>query len=143
MFEVLIIKSIPAAVFLGMVLNLAGLLTWVERKQSAVMQDRIGANRAWIEFKSPLLRPINWLLRPLNVLGLFHALADAVKMFAKENFMPRGADRILFNLAPMISVFCALAAFAAVPFGDALVIGGREIALQAADLNVGLLIVFA
>jgi NADH-quinone oxidoreductase subunit H len=126
-----------------MVLNLAGLLTWVERKQSAVMQDRIGANRAWIEFRFPLLRPLNWLLRPLNALGLFHALADAVKMFAKERFMPRGADAVLYNLAPVISVVFALAAFAAVPFGDVLRIGGREINLQVADLDVGILVVFA
>ena len=98
----IVIKSILAVVFLGMVLNLAGLLTWVERKQSAVMQDRIGANRAWIEFKSPWLAPVNWLLRPLNVLGLFHSLADAVKMFLKEDFVPEGADKFLHTLAPML-----------------------------------------
>ena len=88
-----IIKSILAAFFLGGVLNLAGLLTWVERKQSAVMQDRIGANRARIEFKSWFLAPINWVLAPLNALGLFHSLADAAKMFLKEDFMPKGADK--------------------------------------------------
>jgi len=139
----IVIKAILAAAFLGMVLNLAGLLTWVERKQSAVMQDRVGANRAWIEFKPKWLMPLNWLLRPLNVLGLFHALADAVKMFAKEDFMPRGADKVLYNLAPMISVVFALLAFAAIPFGDVLNIGGRSIDLQIAGIDAGLLFVFA
>ena len=143
LLETLLIKGILGIAFLGGVLNLAGLLTWVERKQSAVMQDRIGANRAWITFKSPLLRPVNWLLSPLNKLGLFHALADAVKMFAKEDFMPRGADKVLFNIAPLISVTFALAAFAAIPFGDVLAVGGKVINLQVADINVGILFVFA
>ncbi|MBI4352914.1 MAG: NADH-quinone oxidoreductase subunit H [Candidatus Omnitrophica bacterium] len=138
-----LIKVVVAVVFVGGMLNLAGLLAWVERKQSAVMQDRIGANRAWIQFRSKWLAPLNWLLRPLNVLGIFHALADAVKLFTKEDFAPKGADRILFNLAPVISIFFALLAFAAVPFGDVLRIGGREISLQAADMNAGLLFIFA
>lgn len=137
------IKATLAVLFLGAVLNLAGLLTWVERKQSAVMQDRVGANRAWIVFRSKWLAPVNWLLRPLNGLGLFHALADAVKMFVKEDFIPRGADKILFNLAPMISVVFALLAFAAIPFGDTLNLGGRMIDLQVANINAGLLFVFA
>ncbi len=142
MIDVLI-KFVLAIAFLGGVLNLAGLLTWVERKQSAVMQDRIGANRAWIEFRSPWLRPVNWLLKPLNVLGVFHALADAIKMFAKEDFMPKGADRFLHTLAPVISVVFALLAFAAIPFGDVLHIGGRSVNLQVADINAGLLFIFA
>ena len=128
------VKGILTAAFLGTVLGLAGLLTWVERKQSAIMQDRIGANRAWIEFRFWLLRPLNVLLRPLNRLGIFHALADVIKMFVKEDFMPAGADKFLHTLAPMISVVSALAAFAAVPFGDGLII---------ADIGAGLLFVFA
>src|SRR3989338_6706354 len=141
--DVLVIKGVLAVIVFGGVLNLAGLLTWVERKQSAVMQDRIGANRARIEFKSRWLLPLNWLLRPLNVLGLFHSLADAVKMFVKEDFMPKGADRFLHTLAPVISVVFALLAFAAIPFGDVLQIGGRAINLQIADVNAGLLFIFA
>lgn len=143
MITIIIIKTVLAVAFLGMVLNLAGLLTWVERKQSAIMQDRIGANRAWIVFKPWFLQPLNWVLRPLNVLGLFHALADAVKMFVKEDFMPEGADKFLHTLAPAISVVFALLAFAAIPFGDSIVVRGREIALQVADINTGLLFVFA
>jgi len=111
------------------VLNVGGLLTWVERKQSAIMQDRIGANRASIF--------------GVRLLGLFHPLADAIKMLCKEEFRPARADRLLFALAPFVSVFFALVAFAAIPFGDTLRVGGREIPLQAVTLNVGILYVFA
>src|SRR2546427_5388048 len=111
------------------VLNLGGLLTWVERKQSAIMQDRIGANRASIF--------------GLRVLGLFHPLADAIKMLAKEDFRPARADRFLFGFAPFVSVFFALVAFASIPFGDTLRVAGREIPLQAVTLNVGILYLFA
>jgi len=111
------------------VLNAGGLLTWVERKQSAIMQDRIGANRARIF--------------GLRLFGLFHPLADALKMLAKEDFRPARADRFLYELAPFVSVFFALVAFAAIPFGDTLRVGGREIPLQAVTLDVGLLYVFA
>ena len=136
------IKAALAGAFLGMVLNLAGLLTWVERKQSAVMQDRIGANRAWILFPKWLF-PLNWLLMPLNHLGLFHSLADAMKMFLKEDFMPKNADKFLHTLAPMISVVFALMAFAAIPFGDVWHVAGRSVNLQIADINVGMLFIFA
>lgn len=111
------------------VLNLGGLLTWVERKQSAIMQDRIGANRASI--------------LGLRLFGLFHPLADAVKMLAKEEFRPARADRVLFGLAPFVSMFFALVAFASIPFGDTLRVGGRDIPLQAITLDVGILYVFA
>ena len=55
--------------------------------------------------------------------------------------MPARADRLLFMLAPFVSVFFALAAFASIPFGDTLPVGGREIQLQAVTLNVGILYV--
>jgi NADH-quinone oxidoreductase subunit H len=111
------------------VLNMGGLLGWVERKQSAIMQDRIGANRASIF--------------GLRVMGLFHPLADAIKLLTKEDFRPARADRFLFALAPFVSVFFGLVAFASIPFGDTLRLWGREIPLQAVTLNVGVLWVFA
>jgi NADH-quinone oxidoreductase subunit H len=117
------------AFVMGLVLNLGGILTWVERKQSAVMQDRVGANRA------PILG--------LRLFGLFHPLADAIKMLTKEDFMPVRADRVLFQAAPVVSVFFALCGFATIPFGDVLRVGGREISLQAVELNAGVLFVFA
>jgi NADH-quinone oxidoreductase subunit H len=111
------------------VFSTAALLTWVERKQSAVMQDRVGANRAAI--------------LGLRLFGLFHIIADSVKMFVKEDFTPRGAERFLFSIAPGITMFFALVAFAAIPFADKLIIGGREIVMQIANVNVGILYVFA
>jgi NADH-quinone oxidoreductase subunit H len=119
----------PVAFVMFVVLNMGGILTWVERKQSAIMQDRIGANRASIF--------------GIRVLGLLHPLADAIKMLTKEDFMPARADRALFLWAPFVSVFFALVGFASIPFGDRLVIGGREIELQAVTLNVGILYVLA
>ena len=111
------------------VLNTAAILGWVERKQSAIMQDRIGANRASIF--------------GIRALGLFHPLADTLKMLTKEDFRPARADKTLFSLAPFISVLFALVAFASIPFGDTLRIGDRVIPLQAITLNVGILYVFA
>jgi NADH-quinone oxidoreductase subunit H len=111
------------------VLNTAAILGWVERKQSAIMQDRIGANRASIF--------------GIRALGLFHPLADTLKMLTKEDFRPARADKVLFSLAPFVSVVFALVAFASIPFGDTLTIGDRVIPLQAVTLNVGILYVFA
>ena len=126
--EVLIKLTLVGIVFFG-ALNLAGLHTWIERKQSAVIQDRIGANRASIF--------------GIRLFGLFHPLADAVKMFTKEDIIPSGADRVLHTLAPFFSVFFALVAFAGIPFGDRVILGGRVIELQVAKLDIALLYVFA
>jgi NADH-quinone oxidoreductase subunit H len=129
MMEDLIIKLALVGIMFFGVLNLAALHTWLERKQSAIIQDRIGANRASI---------LGWRL-----MGLFHPLADAIKMFTKEDLVPAGADRALHTLAPFFSVFFALAAFAAIPFGDRLVLGDRVIELQIAKVDVALLYIFA
>ena len=127
--EVLLIKLVLAGLVLFAVLNLAGAHTWVERKQSALIQDRIGANRASIF--------------GFRLLGILHGLADPIKMFTKEDIVPAGANKTLHALAPFISVFFALVAFAAIPFGDRLVLGDRVIELQVANIDAALLYVFA
>ncbi len=129
MMEVLVIKVVLAGIVFFAVLNLAGLHTWVERKQSALIQDRIGANRASVF--------------GFRLLGIFHGLADAIKMFTKEDIVPKGVDRTLHTLAPFFSVFFALVAFAAIPFGDRLILGDRIIELQVAKIDAALLYVFA
>ena len=129
MIEVLVIKLVLAGIVFFAVLNFAGLHTWAERKQSALIQDRIGANRADIF--------------GFRLLGLFHGLADAIKLFTKEDIVPSGADRTLHTLAPFFSVFFALVAFAAIPFGDTLILGDRVIELQVAKIDVALLYIFA
>ncbi len=127
--EDVLIKAGLAFATIFIMFNIAGLLTWVERKQSAVMQDRIGANRASIfGFKA---------------MGLFHAIADVLKMLSKEEFIPKGANKFLFNLAPYLSVVFALVGFAAIPMGNQLLIGNKVIELQAANINIGLLFIFA
>jgi NADH-quinone oxidoreductase subunit H len=107
----------------------APVLTWVERKQSAMMQDRVGANRADIF--------------GFTALGLFHIIADALKMFTKEDFIPQGANRALHTLAPIIALIPAILTFAVIPFGGQYTLWGQEVNLVISDLDVGLLFVFA
>ena len=142
----LAIKLGVSALVLGGVLNFAGMQTWLERKQSALMQDRIGANRAYFTIPLPWWLGgglINWLLRKLGGLGILNALADVLKLLTKEDFIPAAGDRFLHTLAPFLSVFFALLAFAAIPIGPAVQLFGREIPLQVADINAGLLFVLA
>jgi len=123
------IAGVKALLVLLMVLNLSAILLWVERKGSALIQDRIGANRANI---------FGGLL-PFN-LGIINTLiADPIKLLTKEDVIPAGADKLL----PFLAVFPVLVTFAAVPFGDQLQIGSTTINLQVADLDIGILYVLA
>jgi NADH-quinone oxidoreductase subunit H len=122
------ITAAKAVVVVLMVLSLAGLLGWVERKGSALIQDRIGANRASV--------------LGFAGLGLVNTmLADPIKFLTKEDVVPATVDRRLHLLAPCINLFPALVTFAVIPFGDVLRLGGREIPLQVAQLNIGVLYV--
>jgi NADH-quinone oxidoreductase subunit H len=111
------------------IMGMAALLTWQERKQSAVMQDRIGANRADIF--------------GFRAIGLFQIMADGIKMFFKQDFVPRDADRFVFTLAPMAALFFALMAFAAIPFGGVYQLGEFTVSLQVFETHAGLLLIFA
>lgn len=124
------IVALKAFLVLFMVLNLAGVLGWIERKGSALIQDRIGANRASI-FGFAGMGLINTLV------------ADPLKFLTKEDFVPPTGDRFLHTLAPCMALFPALVTFAVIPFGDVLIVGERVINLQVANLNVGILYVFA
>ena len=124
------IVALKAFLVLFMVLNLAGVLGWVERKGSALIQDRIGANRASI-FGFAGLGLVNTLI------------ADPLKFLTKEDFIPPAGDKLLHTLAPCMALFPALVTFAVIPFGDVLNIGERAINLQVANLNIGILYVFA
>jgi len=129
MIDVGIIAA-KAFLVLFMVLNLAGVLGWIERKGSALIQDRIGANRASI-FGFAGMGLVNTLI------------ADPIKFLTKEDFIPPTGDRFLHTLAPCLALFPALVTFAVIPFGDVLTIAGREIVLQVANLNIGILYIFA
>jgi NADH-quinone oxidoreductase subunit H len=132
----LVIAAIKVIAVLVMVLNLAVVLLWFERKGSALIQDRIGANRAAITGLGARMGIPN--------LGFINtALADPIKLFTKEDIVPEGADHFLHALAPFLALFPVLVTFAVIPFGDTLKVGGMTINLQAADLNVGLLYILA
>jgi NADH-quinone oxidoreductase subunit H len=107
----------------------APVITWVERKQSAVMQDRIGANRADIG--------------GVTLLGLLHPLADVIKLLTKEDVIPAGANRTMHLLAPLIAAVPAIASFAVIPYGGIYHFGDTTVNLVVADLDWGLLYIFA
>jgi NADH-quinone oxidoreductase subunit H len=110
-------------------LTLTLILTWVERKESAVVQDRIGANRASI--------------LGLRIFGLFQPFADAIKMMFKEDFVPPFSNKFLHTIAPFLSFFFACVTLSAIPFGDSLIIGSKTISLQIIKMNVGLVYILA
>jgi NADH-quinone oxidoreductase subunit H len=124
-----LIVSAKALFFLVYVLTFMALLMWMEHKQSAVMQDRLGINRASI--------------LGVRAFGLPHIAAHALKMIFKEDFIPPGGDKFLHTAAPFVAMSFALMTFAAIPFGNSITIGGREIDLLVLPLNVGLLFIFA
>ncbi len=127
-----VIVTVKCLAVLFMVLQVSALLLWVERKGSALIQNRIGANRAAI-----------FGIGPVNLGFLNTLIADPVKMFTKEDFVPAGADRVIHQLAPFLALFPALVTFAAIPFGDTVEIAGRTVELQAVRLDVGMLYVVA
>jgi NADH-quinone oxidoreductase subunit H len=86
-----------------LVMPLASILTWMERRQSAMMQDRLGPNRANIG--------------PIKLKGILHFVADAVKMIFKEDFIPANVHKGLFALAPILAIAPVFIAFAIIPFG--------------------------
>lgn len=123
--------------FLGFAMPLASLLTWLERRQSAMMQDRLGPNRASIGgFRA-------W--------GILHFVADALKMMFKEDFIPPKAHKFLFALAPILALAPALIVMAIIPFGAPLCWGewhktgvcSQPVDLQVLRLDSGVLFYFA
>jgi len=116
-------------VLILMVASFAPVVTWVERKQSAVMQDRIGANRAD--------------LFGIRILGLLHPAADVIKLIFKEDVVPEGANRVMHLVAPLIAAVGAIISFAVIPYGGRYTFGDTTISLVAADIDWGLLYIFA
>ena len=134
---------------LAVLMGFGTILTWVERKQSAVMSDRIGANRAYIRLPYTDIKLV-WI-------GLFHGMADGLKLLLKEDFRPATIDRFAYEIAPWVVFAPVLLVFAVVPFGGQLVpgelfsglpavaqwFGDRSYQMQIARLDAGLLIIFA
>jgi NADH-quinone oxidoreductase subunit H len=108
----LLLQLVGAVVLTGFVLTLAGVfLTWLDRKLSARIQDRLGPNR-------------------VGPYGLLQSIADAIKLVTKEDITPTGADKVVYNLAPLLAVMSVAGLWAVVPFAPQLI---------GTDLNVGLL----
>jgi NADH-quinone oxidoreductase subunit H len=120
----IIYKILLASFILVLSLVVAMYSTLIERKVAGWFQDRHGPNRT-----GP------W--------GLLQPLADGVKLFFKEEFMPASADKFLYILGPSLTMFVALLTSAAIPWGPDLVINGVAYPLQMADVNIGILYVFA
>jgi NADH-quinone oxidoreductase subunit H len=119
----LIEKSILVVLLFLVSLGAAAYMTYFERKLAAWIQDRVGPDRA-------------------GPFGILQPIADGVKMFLKEDFIPAKADKWLFIIGPGLAMFTALITSAVVPWGPKLHLFGRDIALQVADINIGILYVF-
>ena len=116
-------KSVVILVVFALTMLMAMYSTWAERKVAAFLQDRVGPNRA------------GWG-------GLFQPLADGLKLFSKEEFSPNTPNKFLFIVGPAIAMSTALMTSAVIPWGDKLHLFGRDIQLQATDIDVALLYIF-
>src|SRR5262249_20194765 len=112
---------VKMALALGLLLNVVPVMVWVERRGSALIQDRPGPNR-------------------LGPLGLFQALADAVKFIFKEDVTPAAADVPMYLAAPVLALLPALTTFSVIPFGPDLQVGSHTIHLVVADADAGVLL---
>ncbi|KRT70308.1 MAG: NADH-quinone oxidoreductase subunit H, NADH dehydrogenase I, chain H, NDH-1, chain H [candidate division NC10 bacterium CSP1-5] len=115
MMDFLVATVLKIALVMGLVLLAVAYLTWLERKVIGDIQVRYGPSR-------------------VGRFGLLQPIADGIKLMFKEDIVPANADRLIFCLAPAISIIPALIVFAVIPFGPSFVI---------TDVNVGLLYVFA
>ncbi len=142
----LVIAVIFILYAISVLMGFGTILTWVERKQAAVMSDRIGANRAYLRIPGTQVKLVWW--------GLFHGMADGLKMLLKEDFKPRTYDWYAYAVAPWVVFTPVLLVFAVIPFGGTLVpaqlfpalaewYGNKSYPMQIARLDAGLLIVFA
>jgi NADH-quinone oxidoreductase subunit H len=121
--SIIIEKSIFIVIIFAITMLFAMYETLAERKIAAWLQDRVGPNRAG---KGGILQP----------------LADGLKLFSKEEFFPNTPNRFLFIVGPAVSMITALMTSAVIPWGDKLHIFGRDVRLQATDINIGMLYVF-
>jgi NADH-quinone oxidoreductase subunit H len=141
-----LILFLKAFIVFNLCMGLSSFATWFERKGSALIQNRIGANRAgsFLFTKNIFLKPVFFVLRCLGILGIINTLVcDAVKGISKEDFVPEGTSRFLHALAPFMAVLPIFLAFAVLPFGPDVEIFGTMIRPQLAQLDAGVLFVLA
>ncbi|MDH5270201.1 MAG: NADH-quinone oxidoreductase subunit H [Candidatus Krumholzibacteria bacterium] len=110
-------------------LSLIPVLIWFERKGAAFIQDRAGPNRAAV--------------LGIRLAGLIHNIADVVKLLMKEMMIPPQVNRTYFMIAPVLGFTFILTSFAVIPWADHFLVAGRNISMQVADLNAGILYILA
>jgi len=139
----ILVALVKIVVVIVGVVMMAAILTWADRRQSAILQDRLGPSRANI-----------WKLR---LWGLLHPVADGLKMAFKEDFIPARADRLLHGVAPFFAMFPPLLVFSLIPFGDDLridlirqvipssggIVSRVVVPLQVARIDSGILFIIA
>ena len=119
----LLFKAILVIAVFGITLIVALYSTFGERKIAAVMQDRVGPNRA-------------------GPFGLLQPLADGIKMFMKQELIPSVSNKWLFIIGPCIAMLTACMTGVVIPWGGSLTFGNQVFELQIADLNIGILYLF-
>lgn len=120
----LIIGSVKAVVIAVGILMVVPLLVWLERRLMGRFQVRLGPNR-------------------VGPYGLGQPFADSIKLLFKESIIQSSADKFLYFLAPAVVVFTAIVTFSVIPFGEPITVFDQEIGLWGANVNIGLLVVFA
>jgi NADH-quinone oxidoreductase subunit H len=115
-------KLVLIVTLFAVTLGIAAYATYFERKVAAWFQDRIGPDRA-------------------GPFGILQPLADGGKLFFKEDFIPENAEKWMFIMGPGIAMFTALMTGSVIPWGPTLEMFGQEIALQVADVNIGILFI--
>jgi NADH-quinone oxidoreductase subunit H len=120
---ILLEKAILILAVVTVSLVIAMYATWAERKIAAVIQDRLGPNRA-------------------GPFGLLQPVADGLKLFMKEEIIPSSSSKFLFIAGPAIAMVTALMTSAVIPWSHSVNLFGRDINLQIADINIGMLYVF-
>ncbi|MBI4405191.1 MAG: NADH-quinone oxidoreductase subunit NuoH [Deltaproteobacteria bacterium] len=123
-WSVILIATAKIVVIYGALLSSIPILTWAERRGAAFIQDRPGPNR-------------------VGPFGLFQPMADFVKFLWKEDPIPLNVNKLLYVMGPFLTLIPASLTIAAIPVAESAVIFGREIPLQIADLNVGILYILS
>ncbi|MEO5889656.1 MAG: complex I subunit 1 family protein, partial [Ferruginibacter sp.] len=122
-FPLILEKLVLIIIVVMASLVIAMYATFGERKVAAILQDRRGPNRA-------------------GPFGLLQPLADGLKLFFKEEIIPEFSSKFLFVLGPALAMLTAVMTSAVIPWGDKVQLFGRDISLQIADINIGILYVF-
>jgi NADH-quinone oxidoreductase subunit H len=143
----ILVTIILSIIAIQLILGLGSLCTYLERKVSALIQDRVGANRAgaYTQTSVTILKPIFFISRILGVLGIWNTfVCDSLKAILKEDFVPKGSSVLLHALAPFLALVPVILAFAVIPLAPDLTLFGEKIRPQvAAGLPSGILFFLA